>query len=227
MLEEKTVIETCFLEDVLSITNVLCLVLQIDKKDFGAISRAVSNCIKMLEEILANKNTDLLKSFNSSCTDILKKIDDYQMRLTVSGSTRKKRAEDRFSNDKDQFYKTVIKPFVSTLIVEIKGAFYMSEIPIVLALMRLDPISILEESDIDEDVESLKTLHEFYGNVRTDEFGEHTTTCEKIINCNEKSLVAKYKTFRQYITKDSQQKTESYESQFKNLKAGIGQAKAR
>ena len=103
----------------------------------------------------------------------------------------------------------------------------MSEIPIVLALMRLDPISILEESDIDEDVESLKTLHEFYGNVRTDEFGEHTTTCEKIINCNEKSLVAKYKTFRQYITKDSQQKTESYESQFKNLKAGISQAKAR
>ena len=43
--------------------------------------------------------------------------------------------------------------------------FDMSDIPIVLALMRLDPISTLEESEIDEDVESLKTLHEFYGNV--------------------------------------------------------------
>ena len=36
LLEEKTVFEICFLEDVLSITNVLCLVLQTDKKDFGA-----------------------------------------------------------------------------------------------------------------------------------------------------------------------------------------------
>ena len=99
------------------------------KKDFGAISRTVSNCIKMLEEILTNKNTDLLKSFNSSCTDIMKKIDDYQMRLTrsgsgymrltISGSTRKKRAEDRFSNDKEQFYETVIKPFVSLLQMEV------------------------------------------------------------------------------------------------------------
>ena len=73
----------------------------------------------MLEEILTNKNTDLLKSFNSSCTDIMKKIDDYQMRLTISGSTRKKRAEDRFSNDKEQFYETVIKPFVSLLQMQV------------------------------------------------------------------------------------------------------------
>ena len=43
------------------------------------------------------------------------------------------------SNDKDQFYETVIKPFVSALIMEIKGAFDMSDIPIVvLVLMRLD-----------------------------------------------------------------------------------------
>ena len=166
----------------------------------------------MLEEILTNKNTDLLKSFNSSCTDIVKKLDDYQMQLSVSGSPRKKCAKDRFSNDKDQFYETVIKPFASALIIEMKGAFDMFDILIVLALMRLGPISILEESDIDKDVESLKTLHEFYGNVQTGKFGEHTTTCEKIINCNEESLVTEYKTFCQYITKDSQQKRESYES---------------
>ena len=41
--------------------------------------------------------------------------------------------------------------------VEMKGTFDISDIPIVLALMRLDLISILEEPDIDEDVESLKT----------------------------------------------------------------------
>ena len=120
----------------------------------------------MLEEILTNKNTDLLKDFNSSCTDMVKKI---------------------------QF----------DMLISLPIAFDMSDISIALALMRLDPISILEESDTDEDVESLKTFCEFYGNVRTGEFGEHTTTCEKIINCNEDSLVAEYKTFCQYITKDS------------------------
>ena len=96
LLEEKTVFKICFLEDVLSITNVLCVVLQTDKKDFSVISRAISNCIKMLKVILTNKNTDLIKSFNSSCTDKVKKTDDYQMQLTVSGSTRKKRIENRF-----------------------------------------------------------------------------------------------------------------------------------
>ena len=87
----------------------------------------------MLEEILTNKNTDLPKSFNSSCTDLVKKI-DYQMQLTVSGATRKKCTEDRFSNGKDQFYEKVIKPFVSALIMEMKRAFDMSDIPIVLVL---------------------------------------------------------------------------------------------
>ena len=102
----------------------------------------------------------------------------------------------------------------------------MSDIPKVLALMRLDQISILEESDTDEDVESLKNLHEFDGNVQTGEFGEHTTTCERIIKYNEESIVAEYKTFFEYITNDSRQKRESYENQVKNVKARISQAKA-
>ena len=75
LLEEKIAFKIWFLEDVFSITNVLCLVLQTDKKDFGATSRAVSNCIKRLEEIITNKDTDLLKSFNSSCSGIVKTID--------------------------------------------------------------------------------------------------------------------------------------------------------
>ena len=47
-----------------------------------------------------------------------------------------------------------MKPFISALIVEMKGAFGMSDIHIVLAVMRLDQISILEESDIHEEEES-------------------------------------------------------------------------
>ena len=48
LLEEKTVFEICFLEDVLSITHVLCLVLLTDKKDFGAqeLLQAASRYLK-------------------------------------------------------------------------------------------------------------------------------------------------------------------------------------
>ena len=175
------------MEDIFSITNVLCLVLQTDKKDVGATSRAVSNCIKRLEEILTNKDTDLLKSFNSSCSGIVKTVDDYQMQLTVSGSTRKEFAEDRFSNDKDQICETVVK-LVSTLIVEMKGAFDMSDILIVLALMRLDPISVLEESDLMKMWNHLKRFMSFME--MSKEANLMSSPQHVIINCNEESLVA-------------------------------------
>ena len=41
LLQPRTVLQITFLEDVLSVTNALCLLLQSDRKDFGAISRAV------------------------------------------------------------------------------------------------------------------------------------------------------------------------------------------
>ena len=71
-----------------------------------------------------------------------------------------------------------------------------------------------------------KRNHEFYGNVQKGKFGEHITTCEKILSCNEENLVAENKTLCQYITKDSQQKRKSYDSQVKNMKPRISQAMA-
>ena len=48
LLKERTVLEITFLEDVLSVTNSLCLLLQSDKKDFGAISRSVKSTVGVL-----------------------------------------------------------------------------------------------------------------------------------------------------------------------------------
>ena len=42
MLNSETLLQICFLEDVLSITNILSLVLQSDKKDFAAVHRLCS-----------------------------------------------------------------------------------------------------------------------------------------------------------------------------------------
>ena len=46
-----TAFQITFLEDVMLVTNGLCLLLQSDKKDFGAISRAVNSTLVILEEI--------------------------------------------------------------------------------------------------------------------------------------------------------------------------------
>ena len=48
LLKPTTVFQITFLEDVLSITNGLCLLLQSDKKDFGAISIAVNSTLVIL-----------------------------------------------------------------------------------------------------------------------------------------------------------------------------------
>ena len=45
MLESQTVFQITFLEDVLSVTNALSLLLQSDHRDFAAISRYVANTI--------------------------------------------------------------------------------------------------------------------------------------------------------------------------------------
>lgn len=75
--------EICFLEDILSITNIICLVLQKDKKGFGAISRSVDVSISMLEEITQDCKSKLLKSFNT-CGEIIEQLEeDFKMQSTV------------------------------------------------------------------------------------------------------------------------------------------------
>ena len=75
--------EICFLEDILSITNIICLVFQKDKKGFGAISRSVDVSISMLEEITQDCKSKLLTSFNT-CGEIIEQLqEDFKMQSTV------------------------------------------------------------------------------------------------------------------------------------------------
>ena len=69
-----------------------------------------------------------------------------------------------------------------------KGAFDMSDILIVLALMRLDPISVLEESDLMKMWNHLKRFMSFME--MSKEANLMSSPQHVIINCNEESLVA-------------------------------------
>ena len=60
--------QTCLLEDVLSVTNVLSLVLQSNQKDFGALRRPIRYTINQLEQI-----EEKCKTFTLEITDFFQK----------------------------------------------------------------------------------------------------------------------------------------------------------
>ena len=76
-----------FIEDVLSVTNGLYLLLQSDKKGFRAISRAVNSTIVIPEEIKEDLHSIYLKSFRQS-EDIIERISLIEVRIAVAGGTR-------------------------------------------------------------------------------------------------------------------------------------------
>ena len=63
MLNSQTLLQICFLEDVLSITIILSLVLQSANKDFAAVHKTMQvTCLK-LKQIRDTSQSSLLKSF--------------------------------------------------------------------------------------------------------------------------------------------------------------------
>ena len=87
----QTVFQITFLEDVLSVTNALSLLLQSDVKDFPSISCIVSSTLQTLEDIGNDFDSIHLKSFNKSA-EIIEKIKSFEKQNIVSSQTRTKRS---------------------------------------------------------------------------------------------------------------------------------------
>ena len=88
ILNSKTLLQICFLEDVLSITNILSLVLQSDKKDFAAARRAMQLRCLHLKQMRDNSQSSLLKSFNGYNT-VLPGINEFNQQSVIGHSIRK------------------------------------------------------------------------------------------------------------------------------------------
>ena len=116
-----TVFQITFLEDILLVTNILCLILQSDRKDFAAVSRAVKSTIAILEDIQNNINSTYLQNFKKA-DKIIQKLSTIEMCTTVSGTTRKKHKIDTVAST-NEFQEKVIKPFTTALGAEISQPF--------------------------------------------------------------------------------------------------------
>ena len=89
LMQADTLLQICFLKDVLTTTNILSLVLQSGHKEFGAIRRAAQSNVNQLIKMQNDKNCPLLKSLNS-CNETLKNLDEYEQQNIVSHCTQKK-----------------------------------------------------------------------------------------------------------------------------------------
>ena len=83
-MQADTLLQICFLEDVLTISNILSLVLHSDHKEFGAIRRATQSTVNQLIKVRNDKNCPLFKS----CNETLKNLDEYKQQNVVSHCTK-------------------------------------------------------------------------------------------------------------------------------------------
>ena len=86
LLDTETVYQITFLEDVLSVTNILSLLLQSDKNDFSAIAQSVNTVTEILKNIEENIDTNHLKNFNNA-NKIIEKIEVSERQNIVSSGT--------------------------------------------------------------------------------------------------------------------------------------------
>ena len=73
----------------------------------------------------------------------------------------------------EHFYSSTTIPFIKALIVEIKGAFSLDNLPILSAMTDLNPDKIPKENDenfLDYGKNDISTLYDFCGKQRDDIF---------------------------------------------------------
>ena len=135
MLDSEILLQISILEDVLSITNTLSLVLQTDKKDLGAIRREKKSTITILTEMASNQNTIHLKSFNSQ-NEVLMEINT----RTDCNIVAKGRIE--LTVEPSKFYSKICQPFLQSLIgmMNTQKLFQGMSLKNVLSCFLLKPI---------------------------------------------------------------------------------------
>ena len=151
------------LEDVLSVTNTLSLLLQSDRKEFSEIQRGLKHTVSLASMRDVENNINLV-SFSKS-TEIIERLEEYKREKMMSSNTRKRLKMD-IKLSVSNFHCSVIQPFLDALIGEIKGAFDLSDLPLIKSLLCLDPGIMPEVTDsafTSYGNSAMEVLFKFYG----------------------------------------------------------------
>ena len=112
MLNAQTALQITFLEDVLTVTNTLSLVLQSDHKDFGAVRCTLSTTLTTLND-MQNISSVHLKSFGGY-QDVLSQIESFvKQNIPVKHTRKKLRVSHLISIE--EFHENIGKSFLVRL----------------------------------------------------------------------------------------------------------------
>ena len=86
LLNPITVMQMTMLEDVLSVTNALSLLLQSDRKEFSEIQRGLKHTVDSFASMRDDENNINLVSFSKS-TEIIERLEEYKRKKIMSSNT--------------------------------------------------------------------------------------------------------------------------------------------
>ena len=217
ILDTETVYQITFLEDVLSVTNILSLLLQLDKKDFSTIAQPVTEVLKNFGE---NIDTNYLKNFNNA-NEIIEKIKVYERQNIVSFGLRKCQQQNH-NLIKDILDKKVIKPFIDESIKEMKNAFNISNLPVLNAFLKLDPQKIPDKDSLlfeNYGVEKVTLLHNFYIKGKGDSFQGRTVQADALYDTQLSCLLLEFSNFKSYVCEQKAALSQEYLGKEKSLQS--------
>ena len=199
LLISSPVFQITLLEDISSVTNILCLILQSDRKDFAAVSRAVKWATAILEDIQNNVNSTHLQNFKKA-DEIIQKLSAIEMRTIVSGTTRKKCKIDTVAST-NELHEKVIQTIYYSLSC---WNFTSAELPVLQDLLTLDPKSYPDTESEEFQTygnDSLKILYNYYGSNASNEFQGRFTKSNRLLKCPYDALQLEFGGFKTYADK--------------------------
>ena len=132
----STVLKLSLLDDVLTIIPKLCLLLQSDHKDFRAIHDVVEQTLITLKGMSEDQNHAAFENLKKSPA-LMEKLHNFNAESIIS-----KRLQVDNNVMVEHFYSSTTVPFIKVLTVEMKGVFSFNNLPVLRAMMSLNPDKI-------------------------------------------------------------------------------------
>ena len=132
----STVLKLSLLDDVLTIIPKLCLLLQSDHKDFRAIHDVVEQTLITLKGMSEDQNHAAFENLKKSPA-LMEKLHNFNAESIIS-----KWLQVDNNVMVEHFYSSTTVPFIKVLTVEMKGVFSFNNLPVLRAMMSLNPDKI-------------------------------------------------------------------------------------
>ena len=143
-------------------------------------------------------------------TKLFKRLKIIKNKIQLSSGIRKRQKQDHnLSNFGDlgdnlgDFHRTAIKPFIHALIEEIKGAFNISNLPVLNVFLKLDAWGLPDRDSLlfeSYGKEELKVLHDFYGTGKQDIFQGRMVQAPTLYDTQFSSLLLEFRNSKSYIS---------------------------